>query len=237
MSRQTRDQNAYSTIRPVRAKRNGTELTSSEASYARGDAIYREGDPAVDLYRVVNGVVRTCKHLLDGRRQVGAFYLPGDTFGLEPGAEHIFRSEAVVQTQVLIIKRTDLISFQLSDLMHHELQRAQSHLLLLIKTAPERLASFLLEIGERLQSSEEVELPMSRRDIAEYLGLTVETVSRTFTQLEAEMTIALPTSRRIALCNRVALERLAEGIPSPGIISLSLKPGGKRSLRSLRASA
>ena len=99
--------------------------------------------------------------------------------------------------------------------MHDELQLAQSRLLLLTKTAPERVASFILEMSERLQSSEEVELPMSYRDIAEYLGLTVETVSRTLKRLEIAMTIARLSSRRIELCDYVALERLADGTPSP----------------------
>jgi CRP/FNR family transcriptional regulator, nitrogen fixation regulation protein len=84
----------------------------------------------------------------------------------------------------------------------------RAHMLLLIKSAEERVACFLLEMAERLSTTEAVELPMSRQDIADYLGLTIETVSRTLTHLEAKAAIALPTSRRVVLRNRKALIRL-----------------------------
>jgi CRP/FNR family nitrogen fixation transcriptional regulator len=159
----------------------------------------------------VGGSVRTCKLLRDGRRQIGAFYLAGDMFGLEPSEQHIFSSEAISETLVLVVKRRVATSFQLQDLMRRELQLAQNHLLLLIKSAPERVASFLLEMAERTEPSEHVELPLSRRDIADYLGLTIETISRTVKRLEKDSIIALPTSRRVVLRNRVALKRLADG--------------------------
>ena len=92
--------------------------------------------------------------------------------------------------------------------MRRELQQTQEHLLLLIKTAPERVATFLLEMAARVRSSDEVELPMSRRDVADHLGLTIETVSRTLTQLENQSVIALPTAKRIVLRNRAVLKRL-----------------------------
>ena len=88
-----------------------------------------------------------------------------------------------------------------------ELQRVQDHILLLIKTAQERVAGFLLEMAGRSPARNEVDLPMSRQDIADYLGLTIETVSRTLTQLENSAAIAVPTSRRIVLRNRGALNR------------------------------
>ena len=81
-------------------------------------------------------------------------------------------------------------------------------MMLLIKTARERVAGFLLEMAKRSTVATEIELPMSRQDIADYLGLTIETVSRTLTQLENAATIAVPTSRRIVLRNRAALSRL-----------------------------
>ena len=89
-----------------------------------------------------------------------------------------------------------------------ELQRVQDHILLLIKTAQERVAGFLLEMASRGTSGNEIDLPMSRQDIADYLGLTIETVSRTLTQLENSAAISVPTSRRIVLRNRAALNRL-----------------------------
>jgi CRP/FNR family transcriptional regulator, nitrogen fixation regulation protein len=100
------------------------------------------------------------------------------------------------------------VARQLWMLTGRELQRAQNHILLLIKTASERVASFLLEMAERIESSGEVEMPMSRQDIADYLGLTIETVSRMLTQFENAAAIALPTPKRIVLRNREVLKRL-----------------------------
>jgi CRP-like cAMP-binding protein len=193
------------------------DLMGAPMAYARNGEIYGEGEPADYVYKVVSGAVRTYKVLDDGRRQIGAFYLPGDIFGLEMGDEHTFSAEAISETQVLLTKRSAVISQaardsemarQLWALTARELERMQNHVLLLIKTAQERVAGFLLEMAERVQSTEAVELPMTRQDIADYLGLTIETVSRTLTQLQNTAAIALPTSRRIVLRNRAVLKRL-----------------------------
>jgi CRP/FNR family nitrogen fixation transcriptional regulator len=195
-------------------------LMGAPMSFLRNKEIYGEKEPAECFYKVVSGVVRTCRVLVDGRRQIGAFYLPGDTFGLESGEQHAFSAEAVTDTRVLVISCGNVTSLaawdsdvacQLWALMSHELERAQNHVYLLIKTAPERVASFLLEMAERIQSSDQVELPMSRRDIADYLGLTIETVSRMLTQLENASAIALPASKRIVLRNRAVLKRMIAG--------------------------
>ena len=186
-------------------------------SFARNAEIYRESEPDDCLYKVISGTVRTYRALVDGRRQIGAFYLPDDFFGVEAGAEHVFSAEAVVDATVLVIDRSVLVSRAAADdevaglmwaLMAGELQRTQNHVYLLIKTAPERVASFLLEMAARIRSSDEVELPMSRRDIADYLGLTIETVSRMLTQLENASAITLPTSKRIVLRDHAVLREL-----------------------------
>jgi CRP-like cAMP-binding protein len=185
--------------------------------FARNAEIYGENEQAEYVYKVLSGSVRTYKVLNDGRRQIGAFYLPGDVFGLEVGNEHTFSAEAVVDSKVLVIKRSVLVALAARDhdvarklwaMTAGELQRAQGHIMLLIKTAQERVAGFLLEMASRLPAGNEVDLPMSRQDIADYLGLTIETVSRTLTQLENAAAIAVPTSRRIVLRNRNALRRL-----------------------------
>jgi CRP/FNR family transcriptional regulator, nitrogen fixation regulation protein len=102
---------------------------------------------------------------------------------------------------VLVVKRRAVTSFQLQDVMRRELHLAQDRVLLLIKTAPERVASFLLEMAERAKSFEHVELPLTRQDIADHLGLSIETISRVLTQLAKESIIALPTSRQVVLRN------------------------------------
>ena len=186
-------------------------------SFSRNAEIYGESEPADYLYKVVSGTVRTYKVLTDGRRQVGGFYVAGDIFGLESGEEHTFSAEAITECKVLVIKRSALmalaardheVSRQLWTITGGELRRVQDHIMLLIKSAQQRVASFLLEMSERISADNAVELPMSRQDIADYLGLTIETVSRTLTILENAATIELSSSRRIVLRNRSALSRL-----------------------------
>ncbi len=193
------------------------ELMGAAMPFARNAEIYGENEPAEYLYKVVSGAVRTYKVLSDGRRQIGAFYQPGDFFGLEIGDVHMFSAEAICECKVMVIKRCALISLaarnadvarQLWTMTAGELSRAQAHIMLLIKTAQERVAGFLLDMAARSPSGGAVDLPMSRQDIADYLGLTIETVSRTLTQLENQATIAVPSSRHIVLRNRAALKRL-----------------------------
>ena len=215
----TRSAMARTTV-PMAASHNFSgpiEMMGASMSFARNAEIYGEGEPADYLYKVVSGTVRTYKVLNDGRRQIGAFYFPGDIFGLETGDEHVFSAEAIIDSKVLVIKRSAVVSLaardnevarQLWALTGRELQRVQDHILLLIKTAQERVVSFLLEMAARMPAGKAVELPMSRQDIADYLGLTIETVCRTLSQLEDTAAIELPSSRRIVLRNRTALCRL-----------------------------
>jgi CRP/FNR family transcriptional regulator, nitrogen fixation regulation protein len=193
------------------------ELMGVPMSFSRNTEIYGENEPADYLYKVVSGTVRTYKIFDDGRRQIGGFYFAGDVFGLELGEAHQFSAEAVDNCVVLLVKRSALVALadrngdtarQLWSFTARELQRVRAHMLLLIKSAEERVACFLLEMADRLSTAESVELPMSRQDIADYLGLTIETVSRTLTHLEAKAAIALPSSRHVVLRNRKALVRL-----------------------------
>jgi CRP/FNR family nitrogen fixation transcriptional regulator len=196
---------------------NSIEFMGAPMPFARNTVIYGENEPSEYLYKVISGTVRTYKILNDGRRQIGSFYLPGDVFGLEIGNEHTFSAEAIVASRVLVIRRSMVIGLaarqkdvarQLLAMTASELQRAQHRILLLIKTAQERVAGFLLEMAKRSPASNEIDLPMSRQDIADYLGLTIETVSRTLRRLENSATIAVPSLRRIVLRNRTELSRL-----------------------------
>jgi CRP/FNR family transcriptional regulator, nitrogen fixation regulation protein len=193
------------------------ELMGASMSFAANAEIYGENEPADYLYKVVSGTVRTYKVLLDGRRQIGAFYLSGDIFGFETGDEHTLSAEAITDCRIIVIKRSAVMALAARDnevarqmwaLTAHELRRVQEHSLVLIKSAEERVAGFLLEMAERVPSSGAVELPMSRQDIADYLGLTIETVSRTLKLLEDAAAIEVARRRRILLRNRSALRRL-----------------------------
>jgi len=189
-------------------------LMGAMMAYSPNSEIFGENEPADYLYKVVSGSVRTYKILSDGRRQVSGFYLPGDIFGLEFADEHTLSAEAITGCKVLVVKRSALnalagrdasVAQQLFALTGHELRRVQDRILLLIKCARERVAGFLLEMAERA-SGNIIELPMSRQDIADYLGLSLETVSRTLTSLETAAAIEVSTSRRIVvLRNCVAL--------------------------------
>ncbi|MDA9463141.1 transcriptional regulator [Bradyrhizobium sp. CCBAU 53415] len=185
-------------------------MIATPMRFTRNSEIYSEDEAAEYLYQVVSGAVRTYKILEDGRRQIGAFYLPGDIFGFEAGGSHISSAGAICETQLLMVKRTALIvrasherelTRQLWDAMVLELRRFQEHMMLLISSAEDRVVAFLLDMSRRATKNGAIELPMSRQDVADYLGLTIETVSRTFTQLEQNGVIALPTSRRVELRN------------------------------------
>jgi len=204
------------------AERNGLgeafALMGARLNVERNAEIYGEGEPAEYVYKVVRGVVRTYKVLNDGRRQISAFLLPGDFFGLDCDDEYRFTAEAIADATLTFVKRNALTALARRDgevandlwrMARGELHRAHDHMLLLgRKSAQERIAAFLLEMAERAEQSDTVELPMSRLDIADYLGLTIETVSRTFTHLENAAAIELPSTRRVRLCNKAALTRL-----------------------------
>jgi CRP-like cAMP-binding protein len=193
------------------------EFAGATTRFCANAEIYGEGEPAESLYQVVSGTIRTSRILADGRRQIGGFYLPGEIFGLEPADAHSHSAEATVDSRVVVIRRTTMLSLaacnrhvalQLWALTWHELARAQAHVRFLVQSAHERVAGFLLDMASRFPEDHAIELQMPRQDIADFLGLTIETVSRTLTHLEREGMIALPNTRRIVLCNRPALSRM-----------------------------
>ena len=192
-------------------------LIGATMPYHRNAEIFGENEPADYVYKVVAGAVRTYKVLADGRRQIGAFYLPGDVFGLETNDKHSCSAESIADAKILVVKRSALMALaaretevacELWSMTGQELRRVQDHILLLIKTAKERVVGFLLEMAERVASGNHIELPMTRQDIADYLGLTMETVSRTLGDLESDASIELASARRIVLHDRGALGRL-----------------------------
>lgn len=181
--------------------------------HAPGSEIYAQGEKAGTIYQVEFGAVRVYRLLADGRRQISAFYLSGEVFGLEADANHHFFAEAITSTNLRLFPRLKLddVSQELFSLTLRSLTRAQEHLLVLGRqTAAERVAAFLLDLAERQGGLEQVELPMSRMDIGDYLGLTIETVSRVFSKLKDKGIITLPTMRSAEIKKWKALQAMCE---------------------------
>jgi|SRR5689334_6329473 len=193
-------------------------LVATEFTYRKDEEIYGEDETAEYVYQVVRGAVRTYKLLSDGRRQIGAFHLPGDVFGLESGLTHRLAAEAIHDTTVRLVKRraleqaaqTDVrVARDLWAITSGELRHAENHMLLLgRKTAMERVATFLLEMDRRLAATGMIALPMCRRDIGDYLGLTLETISRALSELQQQGVLGLSGARQIVLRNRARLADL-----------------------------
>jgi CRP/FNR family nitrogen fixation transcriptional regulator len=180
--------------------------------FPEGATIYGQGDAAGSLYLVEFGVVRVCRLTADGRRQINAFHFAGEVFGFEAGDEHEFYAESVNGAGVRVLyasgKRevaSDILALALTSLV-----RAQQHQLVLgRRSATEKLAGFILDMIERQGADDVVGLPMQRNDIADYLGLTFETVSRALRVLKDDGVIRVPSVSQIGVLDAGALERLA----------------------------
>lgn len=206
------------TTDPFAAIAGHAGLVASEFTYRKDEEIYGEDEPAEYVYQVVSGAVRSYKLLSDGRRQIGAFHLPGDVFGLESGTTHRLATEAIIDTTVRLVKRRSLeqaasvdvqVARKLWTMTAGELRHAEDHMLLLgRKTAMERVATFLLEMDRRLAVAGMMALPMCRRDIGDYLGLTLETVSRALSQLHSQGVLGFSGARQIVLRNRQRLHNM-----------------------------
>jgi CRP/FNR family nitrogen fixation transcriptional regulator len=195
-------------------------IIASEFNYRKGTEIYGEKEPADYIYQITAGAVRSYKLLSDGRRQIGAFHLVEDVFGLENGSFHRFTAEAIVDTSVRLIRRGSLervaetdvsIARDLLYMTTDNLQHAEDHMLLLgRKTSLERVVAFLLEMDGRLTAAGIMVLPMCRRDIADYLGLTLETVSRALSKLHEDGILGFlgKNQRQIILLDRLQLANL-----------------------------
>jgi CRP/FNR family transcriptional regulator, nitrogen fixation regulation protein len=192
-------------------------------SYPRKSQIIREDEAADHVYEVVSGTVCTCKMLREGRRQIAGFYFAGDICGLESAKKHSVAVEAITNAQVRIFKKQALASSNLEvadrllALTTRELARKQDHLLLLLSTtAEERIICFLIEMVQRASPREDdlIHLPMARRDIADYLGLTIETVSRVLWDFERRGAIEISGRHSIVLRNQSTKEELQEWLIS-----------------------
>ncbi|MBD7940819.1 Crp/Fnr family transcriptional regulator [Brevundimonas guildfordensis] len=214
----------------VCADLKGHELQSmacaSETVTAQpGQALFHEGDPNPFVFNVVDGAVKLYRLLPDGRRQITGFLFQGDFLGLGGRGASSFTAEALTPLSACRFRRSDFdqllnalpaLEHRLVALAGDELMAAQEQIVLLgRKTARERLASFLTRLAERQVQlggrKGQLHLPMTRLDIADYLGLTIETVSRVFTQFKTSGLIQLLPGNEVALPDPAALKALGEG--------------------------
>lgn len=181
--------------------------------YPAGTEIYAQGERCGSLYKVEFGAVRVYRLLSDGRRQISAFHLAGEVFGFETDTIHHFFAESICGTGITTLRTPSVqgdFAAELFPIALKSLLRAQTHLLVLGRqTAVERVAAFLLEMSERQGDLRQIELPMSRSDVADYLGLTIETVSRVFSRLKHEGVIRLPDLRSVEVVKQQTLRGLA----------------------------
>lgn len=182
---------------------------------AAGESLYFEGDDASFVYEVLEGVLRTSKVLCDGRRLVVSFNFPGQIVGISHDRTQHATCEAIAPAKVAVIKRSALslivkdrpeFAEQLLQFTAESLNTMQDHFLVLgRKCASEKIASFLLALAQRESVSEtgsvSFRLPMTRSDIADYLGLTIETVSRNLTALKNQGVIDLPQTNLVQVGN------------------------------------
>ncbi|MGN6465406.1 MAG: helix-turn-helix domain-containing protein [Rhizobiaceae bacterium] len=177
-----------------------------------GTEVYAQGEKSDRLYKVEFGAIRIYRLLADGRRQISAFHLAGEIFGFEAGKTHHFFAETICATGVRTLRtsRQDELASEILPVALEGLVRAQEHLLVLGRqNAVERVAAFLTDMSERQGGLSRVELPMSRMDIADYLGLTIETVSRVFSKLRQKGVIRLPSLRSVEIAKWQILQDLA----------------------------
>jgi CRP/FNR family transcriptional regulator len=210
-------------VRPPTPELEGLVGIGITVQASPGQTIVLEDDPCTHCFRVLTGAVRLYKGTADGRRQLIDFLVAGDCFGLL-GAHFTYSVEAITHTTLSKTPRASLatavralpeMADRLIELAAAELARAHEHMLLLgRKNAQEKVASLLLELARRIGTDEarpSFRLPLSRQEMADHLGLTIETVSRTMTRLKEECLIALPTPHDVVLLYPAELATLAKG--------------------------
>lgn len=200
-------------VRPIAAFPTGFAIAQQDLvlTFDAGREIYAPGHVADVFYYVEFGAVRVHRLLSDGRRQVVAFHLAGETFGFEAERTHSFFAEAISQAGLRTVKRPgrNEASPELLTLALRNILRAQEHIMMIGRqTAVERIAGFLIDMAERQGGLEQFDLPMSRLDIADYLGLTIETVSRVFAKLRSSGLIELRSIRCVEIKKHQALASL-----------------------------
>jgi len=204
-------------------KKSEMESAGVVVRFTRNDTIYSKGDEARYSYKVIEGAVRLSRIFADGRRQIVNFFLPDENFGIELSEEYSATAEAVGEVVALrcprlcIAQMTDGdpdISHKRLAMFSKSLAAAERHVAMLgHQSAKERVASFFmaLEMQRRNDDQHTLDLPLSRQDIADYLGLTIETTCRALSELKRLNIIATPSRRRIVIRNIEGLRAISEG--------------------------
>lgn len=199
------------------------DRTGCSVRFSRNEIIYSKGDEARHSFKVVEGAVRLSHIFADGRRQIVNFFLPGETFGIELDSEYTATAEAVGDVVALKCPRLCIshmtegdpdISQKRLAMFSKSLAAAERHVAMLgHQSAKERVAAFFLALELQQPGSENhtLDLPLSRQDIADYLGLTIETTCRALSELKRLSIIATPSRRRIVIRNLAGLKALADG--------------------------
>lgn len=181
--------------------------------YHPNEVVYAQGEPVGPLYLVEYGTVRICRLTADGRRQISAFHFAGEVFGFEPAGEHENYAECVDGAGIRVLRAAsdEGLGDNVLSIALRMLVRAQDHLMLLGRmNAAEKMAAFLVDLFDRQDADRVIDLTMQRNDIADYLGLTFETVSRVLKVLKDRRVIRLPSVSQIEVLDLAALQRLAQ---------------------------
>ncbi len=207
-------------------QRADLDRMAKRAIVAPKESLFSQGQPSSRVFNVTEGVVRLYKLLPDGRRQVVGFRTPGDFIGLSAGDHHALSADAINRVSICWFQKQAFSRFaddklallrKLNEFANREIAQAHERMMLLGRfSAEEKMASFLLGWRERMarlgRRKDDIALPMSRRDIADYLGLTIETVSRTFTRLEREKVFGVVTGG-VRVLNEKRAADLAAALP------------------------
>lgn len=200
------------------------EVSYQNLSVGTGNHVFFEGDDADYIYEVISGVVRSSKVLIDGRRQVLSFGYPGDMVGLSHDQTYHCDCDAIADVKLRVVHKNAFkkgmeqdpeLCINLLRKAAAEVNSMQEHFIMLgRKTALEKMASFLIAVMDRKYEKKDekrcFDLPMSRADIADFLGLTIETVSRNLTKLRKLGVISLPNAHRVCVSEPTILRELAE---------------------------
>jgi CRP/FNR family transcriptional regulator, anaerobic regulatory protein len=198
------------------------DRTGTTLHIPQTQTIFVQGEPVDHAYKIVSGVVRLCKHLPDGRRQIAQFLFPGEYFSFVTIGDHGFSAEAVIDVTLLSFPQRQVerlcqehphLRVRLFELLSQRVHDIQNHLTMIGRqTAKERVAGFLLLLSQRSSTDgTRITVPMNRQDIADYLSLTMETVSRTLSRLKAAHIVSVPDLHQLELRNVRALHALADG--------------------------